>query len=105
MIVREWHCWTTPENAEEHEQLVRGTVLPDIKARGIAGLQTVELQRRDGEGDVEFKFEMWFDSLDSVRDFAGEDYSQPRIPDEARPLLLRYRDRARIYAVRERNSY
>jgi hypothetical protein len=37
---------------------------------------------------------MWFDSLDSVRAFMGEDYSVSHVPAEARAVLKRFDPRA-----------
>lgn len=37
MICRLWRGWTTKDNADAYERIVRGQVIPDIEARGIAG--------------------------------------------------------------------
>jgi hypothetical protein len=33
---------------------------------------------------------MWFDSIDAIRDFAGEDYEVAVVPPKARKLLARF---------------
>jgi hypothetical protein len=43
---------------------------------------------------------MWFDSLDSVRAFAGEDYEAAVVPFKARALLARLDERSQHYEVR-----
>ena len=35
MIARVWHGWTSPENADRYEALIRSTIFPGIRARGI----------------------------------------------------------------------
>jgi len=42
---------------------------------------------------------MWFDSLESVRIFAGEDYEQAVVPSKAQGLLMRYDKRSQHYTV------
>lgn len=43
---------------------------------------------------------MSFDSLDAVRDFAGEDYEAAYVPTAARAVLSRFDERSRHYEVR-----
>jgi hypothetical protein len=43
---------------------------------------------------------MWFDSLESVRIFAGEDYEVAVVPPAARALLSRFDARSQHYQVR-----
>jgi hypothetical protein len=42
---------------------------------------------------------MHFKSLDSVKEFAGDDYKQAWIPSEAKRLLKRYDETARHYEI------
>jgi hypothetical protein len=49
---------------------------------------------------VEFVTIMWFDSLEAVRDFAGEDYEVAVVPAKARALLLRFDARSQHYQVK-----
>jgi hypothetical protein len=62
------------------------------------------ISRREIDTTVEFITVMWFESLEAVRAFAGEDYERAVVPAEARPLLLRFDDRSAHYEVRERRS-
>jgi hypothetical protein len=43
---------------------------------------------------------MWFDSLDAVRAFAGEDHEVAVVPPKARALLSRFDARSQHYEVR-----
>lgn len=43
---------------------------------------------------------MWFDSLESVRIFAGKDYEAAVVPPAARALLSRFDARSQHYEVR-----
>ena len=73
MICRLWRGWTTKDNADAYEDIMRGQAIPDIEARRIPGFRSIELVRRERDHDVEFMTRMWFDNLDSVKAFMGED--------------------------------
>lgn len=97
MIVRIWHGWTTPENADVYQHLLKSHVFPGILAKKVAGLDRIELVRRRDGDEVEFITMMWFDTLASVRDFVGEDYETAYVPDAARKVLSRFDARSAHY--------
>jgi antibiotic biosynthesis monooxygenase (ABM) superfamily enzyme len=94
MICRLWRGWSTPENAEAYERVVRGEVIPGIEARKIPGFRHIDLMRRDLDDEVEFQTLMWFDSLDSIIAFMGEDYTVSHVPPQAQAVLKRLDNRA-----------
>ena len=97
MISRIWHGWTTYGNADAYERIVRTEVLPDIAARRIAGYRGAHLLRRIVGDEVEFTTIMWFDSLDSVKAFMGDDYEVAHVPAQARAVLSRFDERSQHY--------
>jgi len=101
MICRIWRGWTTPEHADTYEALVRGQVIPDIEAKAIPGFRHIDLMRRDVGGEVEFLTAMWFDDIDSIKAFTGEDYEVAHVPPEARAVLARFDERSAHYLVLE----
>jgi hypothetical protein len=101
MISRIWHGWTTAANADAYEALLRSEIFTGILGREIAGFRRIQLLRRPLGPDVEFVTEMWFDSIDAVREFAGEDYEVAVVPAKARALLARFDERSTHYEVRE----
>jgi heme-degrading monooxygenase HmoA len=98
VIGRLWHGWTTPENADAYEQLLRGEVLPGIQR--IDGYRGAQLLRREAGEEVAFVTITLFDSLDAVRAFAGDDYEVAVVPPEAQCLLSHYDARSAHYEVR-----
>lgn len=95
MITRVWHGWTTAENAASYEALLRQEILPGIAAKGVAGYRGARLLKRSLASDeVEFVTLLEFESLQAVRDFAGEDYERAYVPPKARRVLLRFDERA-----------
>ncbi len=100
VISRIWHGWTKPENADAYETLLKNEIFPGINNRRIAGYRGIHLLRRNLENEVEFITIMWFDSIEAVRSFAGEDYEIAVIPAKARTLLSRFDPRSRHYEVK-----
>jgi hypothetical protein len=100
MISRIWHGWTTPDNADAYESLLRHEIFLGIQDRQIAGFRSIQLLRRSLETEVEFVTMMWFDSIAAVRAFAGEDYEIAVVPPQARALLSRFDERSQHYEIR-----
>lgn len=90
MINRMWRGWTTPANADAYEHLLRTTILPHIAENAATGYRGAHLLRRRVADEVEFVTLLWFDSLDAIRQFAGDDYETAVVPPEAQKLLKRY---------------
>ena len=95
MISRLWRGWTTLDNADGYEELLRSEILPGIHR--VAGFKGALLLRRDGEGDVEFITLTMFDSMEAVKEFAGDDYEVAVILPEARKQLVRFDARSAHY--------
>ncbi len=104
-IKRIWHGWTTKDNAEAYEALLRHEVFPGIEAKNISGYRGIELLRRDLGDEIEFITIMTFDSIQNVIDFQGEDYRRCYVPDAARKVLKRWDRESEHYDVREVQVY
>ena len=100
MISRIWHGWTAPANADAYEALLKSEIFTGIRNRKIEGYRGIQLLRRDLGAEVEFVTVMWFDSLDAVRIFAGEDFEAAVVPPKARALLARFEARSQHYEVK-----
>ena len=103
-ICRLWRGWTSPENAAAYERIVCEEVIPAIEARRIAGFRHIDLMRRELAGEIEFQTLMWFDSLDAIKAFTGEDYAVSHVPAAARAVLLRFDERAAHYEIIDRRT-
>jgi antibiotic biosynthesis monooxygenase (ABM) superfamily enzyme len=104
MICRLWRGWTTSENADSYQHIVHTEVIPAIEARKIPGFRYIDLMKRDLGHEVEFQTLMWFDSLDAIITFMGEDYSLSHVPSAARAVLKRFDERAVHYEVIDRRE-
>ena len=104
MICRLWRGWTTPENADAYERVVRGEVIPGIEARQIPGFRHIDLMKRFAGAEVEFQTLMWFDSLGAIKSFMGDDYEVSHVPPAAQAVLKRFDERAAHYEVIDRRE-
>jgi antibiotic biosynthesis monooxygenase (ABM) superfamily enzyme len=100
MISRIWHGWTSPENADAYEDLLREEVFTGIKGRRIPGFIGIQMLRRPLRNEVEFVTIMRFESIASVKEFAGEDHEACVVPPKARELLSRFDERSQHYEIR-----
>jgi antibiotic biosynthesis monooxygenase (ABM) superfamily enzyme len=105
MIARLWHGWTTPENAEIYENLLKTEIFTGIAAKNVAGYRGIRLMRRMHENEVEFITMMEFDSWEAVKQFAGEDYERAYVPPKAREVLAHFDERSQPYELRENIKY
>jgi hypothetical protein len=98
MIARHWKGWTEVHNADAYETLLKTRVLPDLKQ--LAGYRGGYILRSDGTSEVEFVVVNFFESIEAIRSFAGDDFSTPVFEPDARLLLSRIEPIARHYEVR-----
>ncbi|MCK0178270.1 antibiotic biosynthesis monooxygenase [Flavobacteriaceae bacterium S0862] len=100
-IIRTWKGWTTKENAPIYEDMLVNEVFPEVKKKGVKGLEKVSISTKHHENEVEFFLVLQFDSLESVKFFAGEAYETAYIPENAKRVLLRYEQTAQHYELGE----
>ena len=105
MIHRIWHGWTTLENADIYENLLKTEIFPAIASKNVSGYRGIQLLRRQLSSEVEFITIMQFDSLEAVKQFAGEDYEKSYVPAKARKVLARHDERSQHYEIKESLKY
>ena len=97
MIARVWRGYTTPENADAYEAMLKPELLPGLSSK--KGFRGSYLLRRLLNGEVEFVTIILWDSLDDIRAIAGPDYEVAVIPDERKRVLSRWDAKAAHYEV------
>ncbi len=80
MICRLWRGWTTKDNADAYERIVRSEVIPDIEARRIPGFRSIDLVRRE------------------------RDYEAAHVPAQAQAVLADFDRRSAHYEVLDRRE-
>jgi hypothetical protein len=97
MIARVWHGYAKPENGDAYESMLKPELLPGVgKVKGYKGSY---LLRKDCGVDVEFITILLWDSIDSVRAFAGPDYETSIVPEDRRKYLSRHDEKASHYKI------
>ena len=100
MISRIWHGYTTKDNADTYENLLKNEIFIGIKNKNIKGYRGIQLLRRELPAEIEFITIMWFDSLSSVIEFAGHDYEKAVVPIIAQKVLSRFDKKSQHYDVK-----
>jgi heme-degrading monooxygenase HmoA len=96
MISRIWHGWTTTENADKYESLLRAEVLPGIhRVRGYNGAYL--LRREAANNEIEFLTITQFTDIVAVKAFAGNDYERAVIAPGAGKFLTHHDERSAYY--------
>jgi len=104
MISRIWHGWTTPDNADKYETLLKEEIFVGIENMHVRGFKGIQLLRRELGEEVEFVTIMTFDSLEAVAEFAGEDYEVAYVPAKAREVLSHFDERSQHYEIRAKRG-
>lgn len=95
-----WRGWTKAADADAYEAYLKNDLFPrvekELRDHGYRGSQVLRLGRASEE---EFVTMLWFESLDSVKQFAGDQYYVPVISERARSLLSHYDEKCEHYGV------
>ena len=101
-----WRGWTTVGHAQRYDDYLQKELFPhldhELCPHGYRGYHLLRFTR--GE-EVEFMTMLWFDSIENVLSFAGENYETPVISEKARSLLARFADRADHYQLSGSNLF
>ena len=100
-IIRTWKGWTTIENAPIYEDMLINVIFPAVKQKGVNGLEKVSISTQNNENEVAFFLMLQFDSIDSVKQFAGENYKNAYIPEKKKKVLNRYDKTAEHFELKE----
>lgn len=105
MILRIWHGFTTKSNADVYETMLKDEIIPEIERKNIKGYKKIQLLRRELNSEVEFTTIMWFETIDAVKSFVGEDYETVYVPEKARKVLSRFDNKSVHCELRESYDY
>ena len=97
MIARHWRGLVKRERAAAYVEHLQSQTLPQLVQ--LAGFHDARVLRRDLPQGVEFLVVTIWESLDSIRAFAGTDVESAVVPPEARDMMIEYDRTARHYEV------
>jgi heme-degrading monooxygenase HmoA len=97
MIARTWHGMVPATRADEYKAYLERTGLPDLRATpGNRGVWV--LRRTEGDRTHFLLVSLW-DSMDSIRAFAGDDVERARYYPEDKDFLLELEPHVTHYDV------
>jgi heme-degrading monooxygenase HmoA len=88
MIARIWRATAAREKPAAYHRHFAAKVVPHLNT--IGGYEGASLLRREIAGDVEFLAVTLWESVDSIRAFAGPDPAVAVVDPEARALLTNF---------------
>jgi uncharacterized protein len=100
LILRMWRARSTAEKSDEYVQHATGKVFPTLRA--IAGHRGAYLLRRAVDGAVELVVLTIWESMESVRKFAGDEPEKAVVEPEARAVLTSFDDCVTHFEVIDR---
>ena len=97
MIARMWRGRATVENAPLYREHATRHVFPSLAS--IPGHRGAYLLTHEGPNEVEFLAVTLWDSLDSIKAFAGEDCENAVVEPQARAVLSHFETFAKHYEI------
>jgi len=88
MIARTWRGWASRQTADDYQRHYETDVTEHL--RRVHGFRGARLLRRDDGDEVMFTSITFFDGMENVRAFAGEDPGRAVVEDAARRALSRW---------------
>jgi heme-degrading monooxygenase HmoA len=97
MLARLWHGITLASKADEYVDYLNKTGIGDYRAtEGNLGVQL--LRRFEGE-QAHFLIITFWESVEAIKKFAGEDYEKARYYPEDQNFLLEFEEKVVHYEV------
>ncbi len=88
MIARIWHGTTAIEHFEEYTELMKTIAIPDYSK--TPGFKDLTFLRSKISGVAHFTLITYWDNLEVIKKFAGEDYTKAKYYPEDRKYLLEF---------------
>lgn len=99
MIARTWHGKVPKEKAEAYYAYLEKTGLKDY--RNIKGNYGVQVLRRDEDQQTHYLLITFWDSYESIKQFAGDDFKKARYYPEDKEFLLEFEPFVTHYEILE----
>ncbi|HEX4971472.1 MAG TPA: antibiotic biosynthesis monooxygenase [Steroidobacteraceae bacterium] len=97
MIARHWRGLVRRDRAAAYVEHLQSETLPQLVQ--LAGFLDAKVLRRDLSEGAEFLVVTIWESIDSIRAFAGNDVESAVVPPKARDMMIEYDRKARHYDV------
>ncbi|MEP7164550.1 MAG: antibiotic biosynthesis monooxygenase [Ferruginibacter sp.] len=97
MIARIWHGRTDRSKSGDYSKFLLEVAIPDYtKTKGFKGLSFL---RSIKEGEAHFKLITYWENLDTIKNFAGQDFEKAKYYPEDKNFLLEFEAHVEHYEV------
>lgn len=97
MISRQWCGVAKRASADAYVSHLKNATFPHLAS--LAGFRGASILRRDVPAGVEFRIVTLWDSLDAIRQFAGDELDTAVVPDNVKALMIEYDRNVAHYEV------
>ena len=97
MIVRMWHGRVDASRSDEYAEFMKQRAAPDYSS--VDGLQKLLFLRTDEKDVTHFLLVTYWDSMESVKKFAGEEPEKAKYYPEDDQFLLEKEELSALYEV------
>ena len=97
MIARIWHGKTCIEKYEEYTEFLKEVAIPDYKKTN--GFRELTFLRNIRNNEGHFTLITFWDNLEVIKNFAGNDYEKAKYYPEDADFLLEYEENVIHYEV------
>jgi len=96
-VARQWSGVVKPGRTDQYVRHLQQETLPVL--RSTPEFVSATIMRRDVEGGTEFQVTTYWESVNAIKTFAGEDVTRAVVPPAAQALMARYDERAVHYEI------
>jgi heme-degrading monooxygenase HmoA len=97
MIARHWKSTAKPGLAAAYEAHLLNETFPEVSK--LPGFISARILKRDVESGVEFLIITEWETLSSIKAFAGEDVETAVVPETVRAMMARFDEKVIHYDV------
>jgi heme-degrading monooxygenase HmoA len=97
MIARHWTGVTQKEKATEYIQHLQNVTFPKIKT--IPGFIAAKILHRESKDGTEFVVITEWESIEAIKQFAGQDCSIAVVPQLVQEIMIRFDKEVKHYEV------
>ena len=97
MVARHWIGVAKKERADEYILHLQNDTFKQIQT--IPGFVSARILQRELKEGIEFLIITEWESIASIRQFAGEDHNLPVVPQSVKDMMIRYDNEVRHYEI------
>jgi len=97
MIARIWHGRTRINHYEEYTEFMKSVAIPDYKQ--TKGFIKLTFLRRVDKDIAHFKLVTYWESIDVIKNFAGEDYETAKYYPKDKDFLIEFEKKVKHFEV------